>query len=333
MELTIQRAQEIMAQFKTKKIAVIGDMMIDEYIVGRVERISPEAPVQVLEVESQSFVLGGAANVINNLCALGAKSIAGGVIGSDSNGEKLEKEFLKRGVDEAILIVDSARPTIVKQRILAQHQQLLRLDFENKRPISSMVEDQIIENFKEKIATIDGIILSDYDKGVLTYRVVQTLIQEAKKQNKIVIIDPKPSNKRHYHGASSMTPNVKEALALGGVARIESEEEFVQLGQTICKQLELENLVITRSEQGMTIFDQEHVYNIPTYAKEVYDVTGAGDTVIATYTLALSCGASYIEAAKLANLSAGIVVARVGTSTATPEEIVDYMRLMGAKDA
>ncbi|MCX5773687.1 MAG: D-glycero-beta-D-manno-heptose-7-phosphate kinase [Fusobacteria bacterium] len=333
MELTIKRAKEIMGQFKGKKIAVIGDMMIDEYIVGIVERISPEAPVQVLEVQSQSFVLGGAANVINNLCSLGAKAVAGGVIGEDENGKKLEKEFSKRGVDEAMLIEDHTRPTIVKQRILAQHQQLLRLDWENKKCISEIIEDQIIESFKERLPQIEGVILSDYDKGVLTYRVAQTIIKEAKKQGKMVIIDPKPSNKRNYHHASSMTPNVREAMALASVHYIENEEDFISMGKSIKENLELDNLVITRSEQGMTIFDGNDVFNIPTYAKEVFDVTGAGDTVIATYTLALTCGASYVEAAKLANLAAGIVVARVGTSTATPEEIVDYMKLMGEQDA
>lgn len=322
--VTKVRFNEILDEFKNKRIAVIGDMMLDEYIIGKVERISPEAPVPVVQVESEMFVLGGAANVINNLSTLGAKVSAFGVIGEDLNGEKLQKEFQKRGIDIKGVIEDSTRPTIVKKRIIAHNQQLLRLDWEKKKDIVLNIKNSIIERLMEEIEKTDAIILSDYDKGVLTKELVSEVIELANRHNIIVVVDPKPSNSLNYIGATSMTPNRKEAIECIKGKEPENEEELKEIGKSLKEKLQLKNLLMTRSEKGMSLFTDDKVEDIPTFAKEVYDVTGAGDTVIAVYTLAAVSGASFYEAAKIANTAAGIVVGRVGTSTVTREEIAEF---------
>ena len=322
--VTKARFQEIIAEFKNKHIAVIGDMMLDEYIIGKVDRISPEAPVPIVNVESEKFVLGGAANVLNNLSALGSKVTAFGIIGKDSNGEKLLIELQNKGVLIDGIVEDSSRPTIVKKRILAQHQQLIRLDWEKRKNISQEIENIIIKKFEEKICDFDGIILSDYDKGLLTENVAKEMIRIANKNNKIIIVDPKPSNSKNYIGATSMTPNRKEAIECLKGREPESEDELKDIGKNLKEKLKLKNLLMTRSEKGMSLFTDDKVEDIPTFAKEVYDVTGAGDTVIAVYTLAAVSGASFYEAAKIANTAAGIVVGRVGTSTVTREEIAEF---------
>ncbi len=322
--VTKNRLIEILELFKEKKIAVIGDMMLDEYIIGDVTRISPEAPVPVVAVKKERFVLGGAANVVNNLSNLGVEVYAFGVIGNDNNGEKLCREFEKKGINLDFLFKLIDRPTIMKQRILSNNQQLLRLDWENKHPIESNIEEMIIDSFKSIIDNLDAIILSDYDKGLLTEKVAKEIIKVAKEKNKIVIVDPKPSNMRNYIGATSMTPNLKEASECARLEIPETEEETIIVGEKILNELGLDHLLMTRSEKGMSIFTSTGIENIPTFAKEVYDVTGAGDTVISVYTLALTTGASREEAAKIANTAAGVVVGRVGTSTVTTSEIIEF---------
>ncbi|TDT69866.1 rfaE bifunctional protein kinase chain/domain [Hypnocyclicus thermotrophus] len=319
-----ERLFEILENFLTKSIAVIGDMMIDEYIIGNVDRISPEAPVPVVNVNNEKYVLGGAANVVNNLSVLGVNVLAYGIVGNDLNANKLLYKFKEKNVNTEGIIIDRERPTIIKQRILAGNQQLLRIDREKKYPISNEIENKIINNLNKNIEKIDAIILSDYDKGVLTENLAKNIIKIAKENNKIIIIDPKPKNVLNYIGATSMTPNLKEACECIGKNITENENEIIQIGKEIREKLELDHLLMTRSEKGMSIFMKNSVENIPTFAKEVYDVTGAGDTVISLYTLALSCGASYEESAKIANTGAGVVVGRVGTSVVTKEEIIEF---------
>lgn len=318
------RLVEILNEFSNKKIAVLGDMMLDEYIIGTVDRISPEAPVPVVNVEKESFVLGGAANVINNLCALKARAFSFGLIGQDKNGEKLKKELLEKEVNIEGIIEDETRPTIVKQRVIAHNQQLLRLDWEKKHIIEKEKEEILYKNIESQIKDLDAIILSDYDKGVLSESLAKRIIDLANKNNKLVTVDPKPKNSKNYLSASSMTPNRKEAIECLGVEAPQTEEEFIKMGKDLKEKLNLKNLLITRSEKGMTLFEDESIENIPTFAKEVFDVTGAGDTVITVFTLAAVSGASFYEAAKIANTAAGIVVGRMGTSTATKEEIIDF---------
>lgn len=320
-----KRLIEILNEFPKKKIVVIGDLMLDEYIIGSVTRISPEAPVPVVNVKKENFVLGGAANVVNNLSSLGVKVLAFGVIGNDNNGKKMLAEFESKDVSAEYINILTDRPTIMKQRILANNQQLLRLDWEKKHPINAIEEDFIIDNLKRIIHDVDGIILSDYDKGVLTERVAKEVISLAKESGKIVIVDPKPSNSLNYIGATTMTPNLKESSECINREIPETEEKTIEIGLELREKLNLDHLLMTRSEKGMSIFMNDgSIKNIPTFAKEVYDVTGAGDTVISVYTLALTCGATKIEAAKIANTAAGIVVGRVGTSVVKIEEIVEF---------
>lgn len=311
----------ILEGFKDLKVAVIGDMMLDDYIIGSVERISPEAPVPVVSVKEEKFVLGGAANVINNIATLGAKTISLGVIGEDMDGDRLLNELRKKGIDVSGIIRTEERPTIVKRRIIGGNQQLLRIDWEDSSLIEQYLEDQVIESLKKNIDGIDAIILSDYDKGVLTPRVAKEIIRIAKERGIIVTVDPKPKNAMNYVGASSMTPNRKEAMECLGAPKGMSIEE---VGEKLRDKLELTNLLLTRSEEGMSLFGDEGIDTIPTYAKEVYDVTGAGDTVISVYTLAKAAGLSWHDAAKIANTAAGVVVGKMGTSTVTKEEIMEF---------
>jgi rfaE bifunctional protein kinase chain/domain len=308
-------------KFKDLKIAVIGDMMLDDYIIGTVDRISPEAPVPVVSVKEERFVLGGAANVINNIATLGATAISLGVIGNDSDGDRLLNELEKKNIDISGIIRTDKRPTIVKRRIIGGNQQLLRIDWENVELLESKLEDEVIEILKSNIDGIDAVILSDYDKGVLTPKVAQEIIKIAREKNKIVVVDPKPKNALNYVGASSMTPNKKEAIeCIGG----KKGEPIENIGKNLREKLNLDNLLLTRSEEGMSLFGENGFETIPTYAKEVYDVTGAGDTVISVYTLAKAAGLSWYEAAKIANTAAGVVVGKMGTSTVTKEEIIEF---------
>lgn len=316
-----ERLLEIISNFRKVKVAVIGDLMIDDYVIGNVERISPEAPVPVVSVKEERFVLGGAGNVINNLATLGVKTYCYGVIGDDTDGDRLKKSLKLLGVNAEGVIRSEDRPTIVKKRILGGNQQLLRIDWEDPTNINGILEETILDNLKENIENIDAIILSDYDKGVLTERVAKEAIKLARKHGKIVTVDPKPSNIMNYIKASSMTPNKKEAFEC---AKLPKGTDIDVVGTTIREKLQLDNLLLTRSEEGVSLYDEKGVSNIPTFAKEVYDVTGAGDTVISVYTLAKAAGATWTEAARIANTAAGVVVGKIGTSTVTKEEIIDF---------
>ena len=318
------KLNQILEEFKNVKIAVIGDLMLDDYIFGSVDRISPEAPVPVLNVQRETFVLGGAANVVNNLKSLNASVFAFGVIGNDDNGKRFLNELLKKEINTDGIIKDEKRPTAVKRRVIAQSQQLLRLDWEDKNPINVDLEDKILEKILEKISEIDAFILSDYDKGVLTPRLSKEIIKIANENNKIINVDPKPKNHQNYFGATSITPNKKEALECIGISKFENEEDLIKNIKKLKNDLNLTNLLLTRSEEGMSLVEDENVRTISTVAKEVYDVTGAGDTVISVYTLAKAAGATWYEAAKIANTAAGIVVAKMGTATATTDQIFNF---------
>lgn len=315
--------KRILDNFKNIKIGVVGDLMLDDYIYGTVERISPEAPVPVVNVKEEKFVLGGAANVVNNLASLGAKTICFGVIGNDANGERLLGAFADKKIDVSGLIRDKERTTIVKRRIIGSNQQLLRIDWEDITPISTFLEYALLRNIESKIDELDAVILSDYDKGVLTPMVAKEIVRMCRDRGKIVTVDPKPKNAMNYYGATSMTPNRKEAKECLGMERAANMEE---VGKELKEKLKLDNLLLTRSEEGMSLFIEDKVVNIPTFAKEVYDVTGAGDTVISVFTLAAASGVSWHEAAKIANTAAGVVVGKMGTSTVTKDEILEFYK-------
>lgn len=315
--------KRIVDNFKNIKIGVVGDLMLDDYIYGTVERISPEAPVPVVNVKEEKFVLGGAANVVNNLASLGAKTICFGVIGNDANGERLLGAFADKKIDVSGLIRDKERTTIVKRRIIGSNQQLLRIDWEDITPISTFLEYALLRNIESKIDELDAVILSDYDKGVLTPMVAKEIVRMCRDRGKIVTVDPKPKNAMNYYGATSMTPNRKEAKECLGMERATNMEE---VGKELKEKLKLDNLLLTRSEEGMSLFIENKIVNIPTFAKEVYDVTGAGDTVISVFTLAAASGVSWHEAAKIANTAAGVVVGKMGTSTVTKDEILEFYK-------
>jgi len=303
-------------------ILVIGDLMIDHYLWGKCERISPEAPVQVVAIEKETSVLGGAGNVINNLSALGANVSVLSVIGHDANAKELKKMLTEIDVNVEDLVVEEGRNTSKKSRIIASQQQVVRYDKETTDDILQSSQDKIVENFKRNIDSYEIVILSDYGKGLLTNSLTQTLIEIANKHGKRVLVDPKGVDYSKYSGAYLLTPNKKEAIEASKIA-IKDKESLIKAIRKLKSECSLDIGLITLSEDGIAIYDNKlTIY--PTVAREVYDVTGAGDTVIASLAFALSCGYSIDKAVKFANLSAGVVVGKIGSATATLNEIIEY---------
>ncbi len=303
-------------------ILVLGDLMIDHYLWGSCERISPEAPVQVVDIAKETTVLGGAGNVINNLNTLGAKVSVASVIGDDDNGVELLKMLKNIGVDSENIITQKSRKTSKKSRVIAVSQQIIRYDKESKEEITSISIECIMNSLKSSMASYDILILSDYGKGVLTRELCQGVIELAKKYSVKVLVDPKGSDFSKYRGAYLLTPNKKEAILATGL-EIDTSESLELALKQLKKECELGVSLITLSEDGIAILDEE-VEIFPTVAKEVFDVTGAGDTVIASIAFALSCEKSIQESAAFANLAAGVVVGKIGSATVTLEEIEDY---------
>jgi D-beta-D-heptose 7-phosphate kinase/D-beta-D-heptose 1-phosphate adenosyltransferase len=303
-------------------ILVIGDLMIDHYLWGGCERISPEAPVQVVDITRETTVLGGAGNVINNLVALGARVSVSGVIGDDENGEELRSMLGAINVSSDGLISQSGRKTSKKSRIIASNQQILRYDKESKNSIDTASEEAILSYIAGAIEGCDVIILSDYGKGVITDAIAGGVIAAAKSAGKKVLVDPKGKDYRKYRGAYLLTPNKKEASEATGIA-INDDASLKKALLNLKETCMLECSMITLSEDGIAIYD-ESMRRFPTVAKEVYDVTGAGDTVIASLSFALSCGLSIDEAAPFANHAAAVVVGKIGSATVTLGEIEEY---------
>jgi D-beta-D-heptose 7-phosphate kinase/D-beta-D-heptose 1-phosphate adenosyltransferase len=303
-------------------VLVVGDLMIDHYLWGGCERISPEAPVQVLDVARETTVLGGAGNVINNLIALGASVSVAGVIGDDVNGRELSSMLTEIGVNCDALVTQHGRKSSKKSRLIAAHQQILRYDNESKDAITLESAGKILHAIEKEVAGYDMIILSDYGKGVLTPGLSQGVIAMAKEAGKKVLVDPKGTDYSKYKGAHLLTPNRKEAAEATGI-EITDEQSLEAALVWLQKKCELDRSMITLSEDGIAIFDGQ-VKRFPTVAKEVFDVTGAGDTVIASFAYALSAGMSIEETAHFANLAAGVVVGKIGSATVTLDEIEEY---------
>jgi D-glycero-beta-D-manno-heptose-7-phosphate kinase len=317
------RAHEILNTLADRRVVVLGDVMLDEFVWGDVTRISPEAPVPVVDIRRESVHLGGAANVLANLTALGAKGAVIGVTGDDSAGEKLRGALRECNPEQSDdhLLRDPSRPSTVKTRIIAHSQLVVRADRENRRAINSTIEGQIIQVLKKAIVRADALVISDYDKGVVTPRVLQETLPLAYGRMP-VLVDPKIRNFNSYRPATLVTPNHHEALRMANLEE-DSDEGLHQAGRVIKERLSCDAVLITCGDRGMMLLDgrQEPVY-VETTAREVYDVTGAGDTVIGTLAAALAAGASILEAAHLANHAAGIVVGKVGTATATRDELL-----------
>jgi D-beta-D-heptose 7-phosphate kinase/D-beta-D-heptose 1-phosphate adenosyltransferase len=307
---------------KKPKIAVVGDLMIDHYIWGSCERISPEAPVQVVGVSYESTLLGGAGNVINNLIALESEVSVYTVLGKDDNAQKAIQLLKESGAICQAIINEPSRKTTRKSRVIASNQQIIRLDDESKTDISSHSAKGLLDELKKYIRDYDAILLSDYNKGVLTVQLTQDIISLAKSHNLLILVDPKGKDYSKYRGATLLTPNKKEASLATDIEIIDSPT-LKAAGFKIKDDLDLTYGVITLSEEGVAIFDDEF-YIIPTVAREVFDVTGAGDTVLASLGVALSSGLSITEACEFANKAAAVVVAKVGSATATLNEIEEY---------
>lgn len=323
MQPTTKRLKEILKDFEGKEIIVVGDIMLDHFIKGAVSRISPEAPVPVVDVKKEFFVAGGAGNVAVNLAALGAKPVMVSVVGQDLGGEMLKGFLREKNVNIYGVAEDPDRPTTQKIRVMADQQQIVRFDRESKKVISPSVAATCMKSFELAVKTAKGVILSDYGKGMLSDHNIQTIIDTCRKHNIPVCVDPKIDNFKKYKHITCMTPNTKEAWEGAGESPKPGEEAILALGDKILNMLEAESILITRSADGMTLFEKDHKtpFTVRATAREVYDVTGAGDTVISVLTLALAAGATLREASVIANYAAGIVVEKSGTATTSREEI------------
>jgi rfaE bifunctional protein kinase chain/domain len=320
-KINISRAKKIISNFKHKNILVVGDLILDHYVFGKVDRISPEAPVPVVRAHRENFVCGGSANVGLNLVSLGGRASICGVVGLDHFGNVLMGLVEKGNIGTRLLVRERIRPTTLKTRIIAQHQQVVRLDWESVEPLSIDINRQLMLRIKKQISKFDAVIIEDYGKGVINPAFISDLVRLCTEKKKIVTVDPKEEHFDLYQNVTSLTPNLKEAQNAVNM-KIKSKEEIPLLGEMILNKLHPASLLITLGEDGMILFADGRTHHIPTAALEVFDVTGAGDTVIATFTLALSCAATFYEAAVIANYAASIVVGKLGAATITPEELL-----------
>jgi rfaE bifunctional protein kinase chain/domain len=310
-------ARALVERMRGRSILVVGDLMIDEWIWGSVSRISPEAPVPVVAVTDHSFTLGGAGNVANNLVALGARVEFVGTVGEDAFASDVRRMLREEAVDDRGVFTVRDRPTTRKTRIVAHNQQVVRADWEDAAPLSPTDREQIIAYVRNRAASCDAVILSDYAKGLLSYEIVA-----AAQACPLVLADPKPQNLDMFSGVTCVAPNEHEASAASGI-NITDDSSLVRAGMKLLERLNCKYVVITRGEHGMSLFGaQGERFDIPSVARKVFDVSGAGDTVIAVLSLALAGGASIESAMQLANFAAGAVVEKLGTATASGDEIL-----------
>ncbi len=326
--------EEIIRNFSGKNILIVGDIILDRYIWGKVSRISPEAPVPVVEVTEENFLPGGSANVAANITSLGGKAYLVGVKGNDRAGE-----ILVRLLDESGIITDGIftdeRPTTVKTRVIAHHQQVVRFDKESNLRLNSIIKKKIIDYIRKMVNNdaLDAVIISDYKKGVIDMELVKEILKLTRKKDIFVSVDPKPEHFPYYRGVSLITPNFREASEGSGI-KIKDEESLIKAGNKLLRSLKCDAVLITRGEEGMSLFLREdgrwktkrNYFYIPARAKKVFDVTGAGDTVIATVTLAYVAGSDILEACEISNYAAGIVVGEVGTATVTQKELLETIK-------
>lgn len=318
---------DLLEAMRGKRIAVVGDMMLDEWLWGTVRRISPEAPVPVVEVTSQSFTLGGAGNVANNLAALGAKVRLIGVVGDDDAGKRVLALCRELGIDGSGVVVAQGRPTTQKTRIVAHSQQVVRADREVTAALKSGPRRQVLDAARSMDGTIDGAIVSDYSKGLVSAPLVRSLLDH--KRRIVVTGDPKPANLDAFAGIDCIAPNLAEASEAAGVA-IDSDTALASAAARLLRATGCRHVLVTRGEHGMTLFGGTGApFTVPAIARQVFDVSGAGDTVISALTLALAAGAPIRHAVVLASLAAGVVVEKLGTATATPKEILHFAQSEG----
>jgi D-glycero-beta-D-manno-heptose-7-phosphate kinase len=321
--MTNRRAFELIENFSRSRVLVVGDIMADHFIWGKVSRISPEAPVPVVEVKKDYFTLGGCANVLNNIFAMGGRVHLAGVIGSDETGRRLLAEFRDRGLDAGGIVVEAGRPTTLKTRIVAHGQQVVRFDREERRPVRATTVRKILSYIESLRDDLGALVVSDYSKGVVTRPLLMGIRGVIAGRPIVTCVDPKQRDFSVYEGFDIVTPNHHEAGHAAG-EEMQNGQDHIRVGTKLLQQYDFKALLMTRGEEGMSLFERNgrgrHTA-FPTQAREVFDVTGAGDTVIGVLALALAAGASFREAAYLANHAAGIVVGKSGTATVTQEEL------------
>ncbi len=318
----MEKLRKAIAGFSNVKVLVAGDLILDEFVWGEVSRISPEAPVPVVWVKSESFMPGGAANVANNIASLGAKVYIAGVAGTDERAAILKESLKEKGINIDGIIADDSRPTTLKTRVVAHHQQVVRIDREKIDSISAGVSDKIIFYIKGIIDEIDAIIIEDYGKGVISARLLKEILTIAKKKKKIITVDPKEEHFSYYKGVTAITPNHHEAAQAVGM-KAKDSQSILKIGKALLKKLNCEGVLVTLGENGMQLFQKNGaITHIPTVAQEVFDVSGAGDTVISAFTLALALGLDMKDAAYVSNIAAGIVVGKVGIAVITQKELL-----------
>ena len=326
--MNTRRLKDILTRARTKRILVIGDLMLDEFVWGKVGRISPEAPVPVVEVTGESFYPGGAANVARNLREFTGHVAVVGMFGSDRGGRQLRDLLAEQNIETRSAVEDPAFPTIVKTRIIARNQQIVRVDREQLRSPSPAQVSRIVARVRRGLAKTDAVIFEDYGKGFLSGELVRQISEAALAAGKIVTADPNPHHSVDWKGLTAVKPNRNEAFLAAGLSSSDpaqtptDDKSLLKAGQILLKKWQAENLLITLGEQGMMLFEYgKKPHHIPTKARQVFDVSGAGDTAIALFTLALCCEATPGEAADIANHASAVVVGKLGTATVTPREL------------
>jgi len=315
------RLKNIVSRFKTKNVLVVGDVILDHHIFGKVDRISPEAPVPIVWAREQKYLCGGAANAGLNIRSLGGQVSLCGAVGGDHLGRVLLNLIGKNNINTKLITKDKKRLTTLKTRITAQHQQIARVDWESIESLSLEKSRLIVNKIRKSIDNFDAVIIEDYGKGVVNPYLVGELVSLCKQKGKIISVDPKEEHFDYYKNVTALTPNLKEAQTAVNI-KIKDKKQIRNLGKKVMEKLKPQVLLMTLGEEGMMLFFDKTCQHIPTAALEVFDVTGAGDTVISTFTLALSCGAKYEEAAIIANLAAGVVVGKLGAATVSKGELI-----------
>jgi D-beta-D-heptose 7-phosphate kinase/D-beta-D-heptose 1-phosphate adenosyltransferase len=321
-----ERIDDLTGGLGRSRVLILGDIMLDEYLEGAVERISPEAPVPVVEILQTRVLLGGAANVAANIRAIGDEPILIGAVGQDDNARTLTRLLGVKNISSDFVITDVSRQTTTKTRVIAHGQQVVRADREDRRGLNRALEQAAIDRVSSLLDSIQAVIISDYGKGVITPRVLEAVVGMCNDNGIFVAVDPKETNFPNYRGVSLITPNHHEAgFAYGH--KIQTEKDLLKVGHGLLEKLDARAILITRGGKGMSLFSRDgDVAHIPTFARDVYDVTGAGDTVIATFVSAVCAGANLVEAAVVANAGAGHTVGEIGTATVTVEQLSDELR-------
>ncbi len=316
---------DILESFSGKRILTIGDLMVDHYVYGDVNRISPEAPIPIVDVASSEFKLGGAATVVGSIIDMGGVPLPVGVVGDDDYGRWMINELKSKGIEKTCLLVSQERPTTVKTRIIAERQHLIRIDYEKRDPIDCTLANQIMSFVEDNKGDVDGVIISDYEKGVLTIDLLERLIPVLKKVDVCIVADARAGNLLHYGGVTVVRTDTTYSSKATGINLI-NETSLRNVGLNLLERLRCEAIVITRGKDGMTVFEKNGgLTHIPSTKESLKDITGVGDVVTSTLTLALASGAAVVDSAKLANYAAGIKVTKIGTATVTKDELKDWL--------